>query len=394
MQIGIVGFTNSGKSTFFSAATLVDVEISNRPFTTIKPNQGTSFVTSKCVHEEKGKECKPVNSKCENGVRMIPVKLLDVAGLVPDAWKGKGLGNQFLSDLMQADALIHVLDVSGKTDLEGKPTQGHDPAETVRFLEKEIAQWIKGILTKNWNKISKQASASKKVADALSNQLSGLGVSENDVKEVLEKGSFSEEPHNWSEEEILRFSEEIRKKSKPILIAANKIDVSGAKENYGKLVKEFPDKIIVPCSAESELALRRASKNQIISYIAGESSFKILKKVVEKQKNALDFIQKNVLEQWSKTGVQKAINKTAFDLLNLIAIYPVQDANKWVDGKGNFLPDTFLLKKGSNALQLAGTIHSDFEKRFVAAIDCRTGQKIGKDHELKNNDVIKIQLSH
>lgn len=318
-----------------------------------------------------------------------------MAGLVPDAHKGKGLGNAFMSDLMQAKALIQVVDVSGRTDLEGNPTGGHDPAEQVRFLEKEVAYWIKGILTKNWNKIAKTASATKKVAESLGNNLTGLGIREEDVKEVLEKGSFSEKPDEWSDEEILRFSEEVRRKSKPMLIAANKIDVEGAKENYKRLVKEFPEKIFVPCCAEAELALRKADKVGIIKYIPGSNEFEILQKdIPEKQKKALEFVREHVLAIWGNTGIQQAINKTAFELLNLIITYPVQDANKWISGKGNFLPDAYLLPKGSTAIDLAETIHSDFVNRFIAAVDCRTGQKIGKDHELKNNDVIKIQLSH
>ena len=395
MIIGVVGGPNKGKSTFFSAATLVDVEIANRPFTTIKPNQGTAYVSTKCVHEEKEKPCQPVNSKCENSIRLIPITLLDVAGLVPDAHKGKGLGNDFMNDLMQAKALIQVLDASGRTDLEGNSVESNDPAEDVRFLEKEISYWINGILTKNWGKISKQASLAGKASEGLANQLTGLGITEDEVKSVLEKGSFSEKPDSWSEEEILRFSEEIRKKSKPMIVVANKIDLEGAKENYERLVKEFPQHIIIPCCSEAELALRKAAKAGIIEYVPGSSEFKLLKQELpEKQRKALEFIMSNVLKKWGSTGVQQAINKTAFGLLSLIVVYPVQDSNKWQSGKGNFLPDAYLLRKGSTAIRLAEAIHSGFVERFIAAVDCRTGQRIGKDHELKNNDVIKIQLSH
>ncbi len=395
MQIGVVGKTNTGKSTFFSGATLVDAEISNRVFTTIKPNQGAAYVTTKCIHSEKGKACQPVNSKCENSIRMIPVQLLDVAGLIKDAHKGRGLGNQFLNDLMQAKGLIHVVDISGKTDAEGNPVTQHDPAEDIKFLEKEIDYWIKGILTKNWVKIAKTATATKKVVESLGKNLSGLGISEDDVKEVIEKKSFSEKPDEWSEEEILRFSEEIRRKSKPMLIAANKIDVEGAKENYERITKEFSNYIIVPCCAEAELALRKAAKAGIIEYVPGSSEFKILKEdIPEKQKKALEFVRERVLSVWGSTGIQEAINKTAFELLNLIVVYPVEDQNKWTSGKGHFLPDAHLLPKGSNAYGLAVKIHSGFGERFVAAIDCRTGMRLGKEHELKNNDVIKIQLSH
>lgn len=396
MLIGVVGGTNTGKTTFFCASTLVDAEISNRPFVTIKPNQGTTYVKVKCPHLELGKECNPVNSKCVNGVRLIPIALLDVAGLVPEAHKGKGLGNQFLNDLMQAQALIHVIDASGSVDAEGNPVAkgSYDPGESIKFLEKEIAYWIKGILTKNWAKISKQAALDAKGPyEGLTKNLTGLGINEEEVKEVVKKEGFSLKPDSWSEEEVLEFSEKIRAKSKPIIIAANKIDVEGAEENLKKLQKDFPDYRIFGCSAESELALRKAAKTGIIDYVPGEKEFKLVKEgIPEKQAKALEFIRSNVLEKNEGTGVQEIINKTAFELLDLIAVYPVQDQHKWTSGTGAVLPDAFLVRRGSTAIELAGKIHTDFVDRFIGAIDCRSGQKIGKDHELKDGDVVKIIL--
>ncbi len=394
MQIGIVGKTNTGKTTFFSAASLVDAEIGNRAFVTIKPNQGTGYVTAKCVHQELGKECQPQNSKCENGVREIPVTLLDVAGLIKGAWQGKGLGNQFMNDLMQASALIHVLDCSGTTDAEGNPTKGYDPAEDVRFLEREIDYWVKGILEKNWAKISKAATVSGKPWGPVAKQLSGLGMSEEKVKGVFEEGKFSAKPSEWNGQEVLRFASAIRQRSKPMLIACNKMDLPNAKENFEKLREEFPEKIFVPCCAEAELTLRKAAKAGLIDYTPGSKEFNIKGGLDEKQKHALDFIQEHILNVFGSTGVQQAINKTAFELLGLIVVYPVEDANKLASGKGHVLPDAYLLKKGSTAIDLAAAIHSDFVQRFVAAVDCRTKQKLGKEHALKNNDVVKVQLSH
>ena len=392
MLLGLVGKPSAGKSTFFSAATLIDVEIAARPFVTIKPNQGTGFVSTDCVHKEMNVVCEPQNSKCVQGKRMIPATLLDVGGLIEGSWRGKGIGNQFLNELMRASALIHVLDVSGTTDAEGKPCSLHDPAIDVGFLESEIDYWVKGILSKNWEKIAKQASATKQVVEIIAKQLSGLGISEEQVKDVLEKHGFGEKPGYWEEEEVLRFASEIRKKSKPMLIAANKIDVKGAKENIERLRKEFPEHLFVPCSAESELALRKASKAGIIEYFPSSSDFTVLQQPNEKQKKALDFIKENVLNAFGSTGIQEAINKTAFGLLQMITVYPVEDSNKLCSGKGHVLPDAFLVKQGATAIDLAGTIHSSFPERFVAAIDCKTRKKLGKETELKNNDVIKIQL--
>jgi ribosome-binding ATPase YchF (GTP1/OBG family) len=394
MQIGIVGKTNTGKTTLFSAASLVDAQIGNRPFVTIKPNQGTGYVTAKCVHEEFGKECMPQNSKCEKGVREIPVTLLDVAGLIEGAWQGKGLGNQFMNDLMQATALIHVLDCSGSTDAEGNPAKGYDPAEDVRFLEKEVDYWVRGILQRSWEKISKVADASGKPWESIGKQLSGLGMNEEQVKEVFERQGFSEKPSSWNEEEILRFASAIREKSKPMLIACNKMDLPDAKENLEALKKEFPDKIFVPCCAEAELTLRKAAKAGLIEYVPGGKGFEVKGSLNEKQKHALDFIKEKVLDVFGSTGVQQAINQTAFELLKLIVVYPVEDANKLSSGKGHILPDAYLLKEGSTAIDLARAIHTDFVERFVAAVDCRTKQKLGKEHALKKNDVVKVQLSH
>lgn len=393
MLIGVVGAPNAGKSTFFSAATMIDVPIAAYPFTTVKPNQGTSFVRTKCVCREFNVTCNPVNSKCVNGERLIPITLLDVAGLVRGSHLGKGMGNQFLSDLMMAKALVQVLDASGSTDEEGKIIEpGHkDPAEDVEFLDYEIVQWLKGILAKNWEKIVKMPGNS---AEAIAQQLSGLGMSLEDVKLTIKKQGFSENLRNWNDADILKFVEEVKRTSKPMMIAANKMDVHGAKENYEKLKGKFVGKQIVPCCAEAELALRKAEKAGLIEYLLGDSDFKEKGELPEKQKHALEFIRKNVLEVFGGTGVQQAINKTAFELLNLIVVYPVQDQHKLASGQGNVLPDAFLLPKGSTAIGLAGTIHSDFVQRFVSAVDCRSGKKIGKETELHNNDVIKIQLSH
>src|SRR3989338_977131 len=115
MLIGVVGKPSTGKSTFFKASTLADVEIANYPFTTIKPNRAVVFVKIECVDKEFGKQCSPRIGYCVNGKRFVAVELLDVAGLVPGAHEGKGLGNQFLNDLNQADALIHIVDISGST---------------------------------------------------------------------------------------------------------------------------------------------------------------------------------------------------------------------------------------------------------------------------------------
>lgn len=397
MDIGLVGCPNSGKSTFFSAATLIDVPIASYPFTTIEANKGTTFARLECVHKEFGKQCNPINSKCEQGARLAPISLLDVAGLVPGSHLGKGKGNQFLNDLSRARALIHVVDISGSTDSDGKIVErcSCNPGEKIEFLEREIDYWINGILEKNWEKISKRVGCGQEsIEEAIASQLGGLGVKLEEVKEIFSKHSFSAELRKWKEQEMLAFASEIRKHSKPILIAANKVDVQGAKELFEKAKKDFKQYTIVPCSAESELALRKAAKAGIISYTPGDSGFELLKEdIPEKQKSALEFIRTHVLEEFGSTGVQQAINATVFEMLEMIAVYPVEDQHKLCDSQGRVLPDVYLLKKGSTALDLAEAIHSDFVQRFVAAVDAKTGKRLGKESVLENNSVVKIQLS-
>ncbi len=392
MEIGLVGAPNSGKSTFFNAATMLGVETGNRPFVTIKPNEGIAHVKVKCVHSELGGECKPRHGYCKNGARFVPIKLWDVAGLVPDACKGKGLGNQFLNDIMQASALIHVLDASGSTNCEGEIVgEGNfDPEEIAGFLPREIAQWIKGILAKNWAALSKRVE-SESASETLAKPLSGLGITEEDVREVLRHEDFPEKPQQWDESILLEFAEMVRRKSKPISIAANKIDLKSAKENFSRLKEKFGEKSVVPVSAEAELALRKAAEHGLVEYASGDSDFRELKELPGKQKHALEFIRENVLQPYGGTGVQKLLNAVAFEMLDLIVVYPVEDQHKWSDSKGNVLPDAYLLKKGATPLDLAAKIHSSFAEKFVAAIDCRTGQRIAHNVELENNAVVKIQ---
>ena len=404
MLIGLVGKPSVGKSTFFKAATLAEVEIASYPFTTIKSNRGVGYVKVECIEsefEKNGKpvKCNPYHGFCINGKRFVPVELMDVAGLVPGASEGKGLGNQFLDDLRQADAFIQVVDASGTTDEKGRVLsessdfkEGYDPCNDVRFLEDELDSWFFNILNKVWRSFSKKIeSEEKNFAEAVSKQFSGLKVNEDDVKSVLMKLGFSEKPSSWKEEQVKKFASEIRKKSKPMIIAANKVDLDNGKENYQKLKSEFPDYLVVPCSADSELALRQAAKAGLIEYIPGERDFNIFQdKVGEKQAQALNKIKKEVLDVFEKgTGVQAVLNSVVFELLHYIAIFPAS-ATRLGDSKGNILPDCFLLPKGSTALDFAYYLHTDFGKNFIKAIDARTKKALGKEYELKHRDALEI----
>ncbi len=394
MLIGLVGKPNVGKSTFFKAMTLMDVLIENYPFATIEPNRGAGFVRVECVDKEFNVKCNPRTGYCKQGIRFVPVELMDVAGLVPGAHEGKGMGNQFLDDLRQADALIHIIDVSGSTNEKGENVElgSYEPLNDIRFLEEELDYWFLGILRKSWNKFARRVEQEKKeLFKEIAQQFSGLKITEEQVKKAL-TGFNIQNPSKWSDETLLRFASELRKYSKPLVIAANKIDKINGKKNLEKLKKEFPNYTIIGCSAEIELALKEADKKGIIDYVPGSNSFKVLKEnLPENQKKALEYIKK-FLDEHGTTGVQQVLDYTIFNELKYIAVYP-GGVKKLADSQGRILPDCFLMPKGSTALDFAYKIHTDIGKKFVKAIDVRTKKPFGKDYVLKHRDVIEIMTT-
>jgi ribosome-binding ATPase YchF (GTP1/OBG family) len=390
MLIGIVGKPNVGKSTFFKSLTLSQVEIANYPFTTIKANEGIGYVKVECVEKKFNVKCNSNYGYCIDGYRFIPVKLIDVPGLVPKAHEGRGLGNKFLDDLRQADALIHVVDSSGTVDEEGRPTTDYDSSKDIKWLEEEIEHWFYNLIAKDWQELKRKSQYIENKISLLVEKFTGLKINENHIKETIKRLNLEENFSLWSSEELMEFVRELRKISKPIVIVANKADKGNVK-NIEKIKKETTSKVFV-CSAEIELALREASRDGLIKYIPGNSDFEIIKKVDEKRMKALEFI-KSYLEKYKTTGVQEALNYCVFELLRYIVVYPVENENKLTDSKGNILPDAFLMPPGSKAIDLAYKIHEDIGNRFVAAIHAITKQKLSKNYLLQHNDVIKI-LTH
>lgn len=367
------------------------MERSPRPFTTIEPNHGIGYVEVSCVDKEFGVQCNPRTGFCNNGRRFVPVELLDVAGLVPGAHEGKGLGNKFLDDLRQADLLIHVVDLSGSTNEvgEGVKPGSYDPANDITFLENELNYWIDGILARNWEKLKRESKLNKKNEEVLATQLAGLGMSKDSIVRALMKLNLREKTlFEWNESERFAFAKAIREAGKPIIIAANKCDLSSAYENYKRLVKEFPQYMIVPCSAEAEITLKNAAKAGFVEYMPGDDNFRIMKALSAQQKNAME-IMNAVMEKYHGTGVQKCLNSAVFDFLRYLAVFPGGVA-KLADDQGRVLPDVFLMKPGSTALDFAGTIHSTFAKNFIKAIDVRTKRALGADYVLKHRDVLEI----
>ncbi len=384
VSIAIAGKPNCGKSTFFKAATLANVEIANYPFTTIDANHGVAYVRTTCPCRELKLDCK----NCRDGVRFVPIGIIDVAGLVPDAHKGRGLGNAFLDNLRQAKAIIHVIDTSGGTDIEGNvvPVSSHNPLDDIKFLEHEITMWLFGILKRNWEKLSRKLQVEGlKLEETIAAQLEGAGITETHVKAALAKLKLPrDKPQAWSDEQLIELSDMLRVESKPLIIAANKIDVASS-ENVENLVKVGA----IPVSSAAEVALRLADKSGAVKYIPGDEDFVESSNLSEAQKDALSKIRA-LMKKNHGTGIQRCINETVFKLLDLIVVYPVEDENRFTDKKGNILPDAFLLKRGSMPRDLAFMIHTDIGKGFLYAIDARTKMRLGEKHELKNGDVVKI----
>jgi len=397
MLIGICGLANQGKSTFFKAATLMDVLIANYPFATIKPNHGTGFVKIDCVDTFFNTQCNPREGFCIDHKRFVPVDIIDVAGLVPGAHEGKGLGNQFLDDLRQADAIIHVVDISGSTNEKGEPVDigSYDPLQKIQMLELEIDYWYLGIINRGWDRFARQIQQEHAdVSKALGKQLSGLKVTEEMVEDVIKELNLPKDrPSSWTENDLMSVAKELRKITKPMVVAANKMDLPSSAANLERIKEKYPDYTIIPCSAESELALREASKLQLIKYIPGNDNFEFTdtgeSKLTGKQKLALNFIRENVLKKFGSSGVQSAINAAVLDVLKYIAIFP-GGVNKLTDQYGRTLPDCFLMPPGTTALDFAFKLHTDFGKNFIKAIDVKRKMPVGKDYLLKHLDVVEI----
>ena len=393
MLLGLMGKANVGKSTFFNAATDLDVQCENYPFTTISPNVGIAYARVRCVCREFGIQDNPIHSLCIDGIRFIPVRLMDIAGLIPGASKGKGLGNKFLDDARQADALIHVVDAAGSTDAEGRPVSlgTGDPLYDVQFVEEELDQWLASILGRDWSKLVRESSNQNvKLEHTISARLSGLSINETQIVNAIgESGLSAGEAAKWSDHDIFSFCKILRVRSKPIVVAANKADLQSAEPGIGRISDAREN--VIPCSSELELLLRRASRRKIIEYLPGDSGFKINEAATinEKQKQALQKAR-TFLSKYGSTGIQEAINTAIFSSLKFIVVYPVEDELKLVDKKGNVLPDAHLLPLNSTPRDLAEKIHAEIGKGFLYAIDARSKMRLGADYRLKNNDVIKI----
>ncbi|GAA0309118.1 redox-regulated ATPase YchF [Halarchaeum salinum] len=387
LSLALAGKPNAGKSTFYTAATMAEVQMANYPFTTIDANRGVTHVRTTCPCTDLEERCG--NEHCRDGTRYVPVELLDVAGLVPGAHEGRGLGNQFLDELTNADAILNVVDASGGTNAEGEPVEvgTHDPLTDIDFVEEEMDLWLASIVNRNWESVERQSrSPGFDIEEAVTDLLTGFGATEYDVMAALRDLDYPEDPIQWTDDDREALARDIRQRTKPIVVVANKIDV--APDEYVERLLDL-DKPVIPATAQGELALRRGAEAGAIDYDPGDESFDVTGDLPEEQATLLSELR-DTMAEYGGTGVQTALNDAVYDLLDHLTAYPVQDAAKWTDGTGNVLPDAFLLPRGSTPTDLAYAVHSDIGDGYLHAVNARTSREVAEDYELEEGDVIKI----
>lgn len=380
----------------FNSMTLLAGEVSNYPFTTKSPETGVATAVTPCVHGEFGVVDDPINSKCDDGWRFVPLEVTDLPGLIKGAWMGKGLGNQFLSVAAQSDALLHVVDASGSVDKDGKimePGSG-DPIADFLDVELELVLWYKKLFTQNLPRISKLSKTpGYGVPSAVEEVMQGIGVKKEHVAMAMVEAMLEDKAFDsWNDKEVQNFCWALREYSKPTLLIANKMDLPFAAENFHKLRERFKGLIVVPTSGEAELTLRRAEAKGLIKYVPGEERFDILRPqdLNEAQRNALAYIRRKVFGEYLRTGVQFALNITVFKLLKMNAVYPVADPQRLTDKHGRILPDVYLMPTGSTVENLAGAVHTDLAKGLVYAVDVRTGLHLPTNYVVRDRDVLSF----
>ena len=387
LSVALAGKPNAGKSTFYTAATMADVDVANYPFTTIDANRGVTHVRTECPCLDREKRCG--HEHCHDGKRYVPVELLDVAGLVPGAHEGRGLGNQFLDELTNADVILHVVDASGGTNEEGEPVEvgEHDPVEDLQFIEEEMDLWLASIVERNWESVERASrSPDFDIDEQLTEMLTGVGATELGVARALRGLDYPEDPIQWTDDHREALASDVRARTKPIVVVANKADVAPP-ENVQHLKER--NEATIPTTADGEFALRKGVEASVVDYDPGDPDFEITGEVSDDQRAGLERIRE-VMAEHGGTGVQEALDTAVYDVLEHFTAYPVEDETHWTDASGQVLPDAHLLAPGSTPRDLAYAVHSDIGDGYLHAVDARENRRIGEDHELSEGDVVKV----
>ncbi|RDW82188.1 p-loop containing nucleoside triphosphate hydrolase-23 [Coleophoma cylindrospora] len=408
--IGLVGKPSSGKSTTLNSLTDASSKVGNFPFTTIDPQRAIGYlqISCACSRYNLSERCKPNYGACIDGRRSVPIELLDVAGLVPGAHEGKGLGNKFLDDLRHADALVHVVDVSGTTDAEGKATRGYDPSQDIVWLRSEIVQWIRGNLMQKWGSIKRRHVAVKATAvETLQGQFSGYGSTASVVARTLDKLALKEPLEHWSDETIDKVVNAFTDEKFPTVIALNKIDHADADKNISKIAKMQDPQSIVLCSAISEVFLRKLAKQGFIKYTEGSEFVDTredliadgdpegggLKELDEKLKTRIENLKDMVLYRFGSTGVVQVLSRAA-ELLGLVPVFPVRSIssfNSGASGSNAVFRDCVLVKKNTTVAEVAKKVMGDAPLAYVEGAG---GVRVAEDDivSVGKNDILSFHF--
>ncbi len=385
--LAVCGKPNVGKSTMMAAATGTAPQIANYPFTTIDPNKGVCFANAPCPHVRLKVVCTPNNARCEAGTRRVPANIVDVAGIVPGAHEGKGMGNRFLSDVAAADALLIVVDASGGTDDCGNIVAfgSHDATADVKLFLDELDDWFFEVVGRNARKFK----GTHTVLEDFFQSLAGIGIPHAEAKDAYARLGLGSEPSKLTDADVRRLSKLLRERTKPFLIAANKCDSGYAQGNIESLRNAYPETQVIPVFADYELALQRAKTSGIVEYDGKKIT---LTAKGAQNERAVEAIKKigTAVAAYGSTGVQEAIDRAVFGLARQVVVFPVEDETHYSNHFGKVLPDAILLKQGSTPVDLAGAIHADLASHFLYAVDCEKKTRIGKDHRLATGEVIKV----